>query len=80
MKPLVQLAGLTPLPKHWWTAPGRDISRTTLDPVLTSGPYRIADIDAGRSITYRRVADYWGRDLPVNIGQNNFDSFRVDYY
>ena len=69
---------MTVLPKHYWE--GRDFSETTLEPPLGSGPYRIADFDAGRAITYERAPDYWGRDLPVNRGQNNFDRIRYDYY
>jgi microcin C transport system substrate-binding protein len=81
MKPLIRAASiLTPEPEHWWTVEGRDISKTTLEPPLTSGPYRVKAVDPGRSITYERVADYWGRDLPVNVGQNNFDVIRTDFY
>ncbi len=58
----------------------KDFAKTTLEPILGSGPYRVEAVDPGRSITYRRVADYWGRDLPVNLGQHNFDRLRYDYY
>jgi microcin C transport system substrate-binding protein len=66
------------LPKHYWAE--RDFESTTLDPPLGSGPYRIASLDSGRSITLERVTDYWGRDLPVNRGQYNIDVIRYDYY
>ncbi len=66
------------LPEHYWQ--DRDFTRTNLEPPLGSGPYRIASGSAGRSVTYERVADYWGRDLPVNRGQNNFDRITYDYY
>jgi len=66
------------LPKHYWES--RDFTVTTLEPPLGSGPYRIEAVDPGRSITYRRVPDYWGRDLPVNVGHYNFDRLRYDYY
>ena len=61
---------------------GRDFSDTTLDPPLGSGPYVIeaGSIDPGRSIVYRRAADYWARELPVNAGRHNFDRIRYDYY
>lgn len=59
---------------------GKDFAATTLEAPLGSGPYEVAASDPGRSITYRRVADYWGRDLPVNRGRDNFDTIRVDYY
>jgi microcin C transport system substrate-binding protein len=66
------------LPKAWWT--GRDFSKTSLAPPLGSGPYRIEAVDPGRSITYRRVKDYWAAELPVNVGRFNFDTIRYDYY
>jgi microcin C transport system substrate-binding protein len=76
---LPQILGEMPvLSKAYWS--GRDFTKTTLDPPLGSGPYEIVKIDPGRSITYRRVADYWGRDLPVNKGRYNFDTIRYDYY
>lgn len=80
MKPLLTVAAASPLPRHWWTAQGRDITKTTLEPILGSGAYRIKAIDAGRSITYERVQDYWAADLPVNRGLNNIDQIRYDYY
>src|SRR5918997_7041016 len=79
---LPQIVGeLTILPKHWWegTAPDgrkRDVTQTTLEPPLGSGPYRLKSFDAGRSATYERVADYWGEKINVNVGQNNFDEIR----
>ena len=66
------------LPKHYWE--GRDFESTTLDPPLGSGPYRIAAVEPGRSITLERVPDYWGRDLAVNRGRNHIDVIRYDYY
>jgi len=75
--PLI-LGELPLLPAHYWK--GKDFSKTTLRPPLGSGPYRIKDLEPGRSITYERVKDYWGADLPVNKGQNNFDIIRYDYY
>lgn len=66
------------LPKHAWE--GKEFASTTLDPLLGSGPYRVAKVDPGRSVTYERVEDYWARDLPVKVGHDNFDSLRYDYY
>jgi microcin C transport system substrate-binding protein len=57
-----------------------EFEKTTLEPPLGSGPYRIKELDAGRSITYERVKDYWGKDLGVNKGRYNFDTIRIDYY
>jgi len=66
------------LAKAYWSK--TDFEKTTLDPPLGSGPYKVDSIDPGRSITYKRVADYWGKDLPVNRGRYNFDTIRYDYY
>jgi len=66
------------LPKHYWE--GRDFSKTTLEPPLGSGAYKVDKVDPGRSISYLRVDNYWGRDLPVNKGKDNFDEIRYDYY
>jgi microcin C transport system substrate-binding protein len=75
--PLI-VSQLTILPKHYWE--GRDFEKTTLEPPLGSGPYRIARFEAGRFIEYERVEDYWAKDLPVNRGSNNFDRLRFDYF
>jgi len=83
---LPQIVGqLTVLPKHWWEgtdAKGRkrDVTQTTLEPPLGSGPYRLKDFSPGRTIIYEKVADYWGKDLNVNVGANNFARMRYDYY
>jgi len=66
------------LSKAYWSA--RDFTKTTLEAPLGSGPYAVAAVDPGRSITYRRVPDYWGARLPVNAGRDNFDVIRYDYY
>ena len=57
-----------------------DFEKTTLEPPLGSGPYRIKKLDPPRSITYERVKDYWGKDLAVQKGQFNFDIIRIDSY
>lgn len=66
------------LPKHFYKNHAFD--KAGLDFPLGSGPYRIKAIDAGRSITYERVKDYWAKDLPVNVGRYNFDMIKYDYY
>ncbi len=58
----------------------RDFSKSSMDPPLGSGPYQVERADPGRTIVYKRDEDYWARDLPVNVGQNNFDRIRIDYY
>ncbi|WP_018717257.1 extracellular solute-binding protein [Arhodomonas aquaeolei] len=75
--PLI-LGQLPILPKHYWAE--RDFDKTTLDPPLGSGPYRIAEVDPGKRIVYERVDDYWAKDLPVNRGRYNFERISYDYY
>ncbi len=75
--PLI-LGQLPVLPKHWWA--DRDFTSGSMEVPLGSGPYRVEKAEAGRSVRYARVEDYWGKDLPVNRGFYNFDQVRVDYY
>jgi microcin C transport system substrate-binding protein len=75
--PLI-MGQLPVLAKHFWQ--GKDFAATTLDPIIGSGPYKIESVTPGRTITYKRVADWWGKDLPVNKGRYNFDTIRYDYY
>ena len=83
---LPQVVGqLTILPKHWWEGTDsdgkkRDIGETTLEPPLGSGAYRIKEFSAGRNIVYERVKDYWGKKVNVNIGRDNFDELRFEYF
>jgi microcin C transport system substrate-binding protein len=82
--PLI-LGQLMVLPQHWWEgtdAKGntRDIAESTLEPPLGSGPYELASFDAGRTITYKRVEDYWGEDQPTQVGHNNFDEYKFEYF
>ncbi|MBA2402476.1 MAG: ABC transporter substrate-binding protein [Bradyrhizobium sp.] len=76
---------LNVLPKHWWEgsdAQGRkrDVTATTLEPPLGSGPYRIKDFVAGRSLVLERVRNHWGKDLPSSVGQHNFDELRYEFF
>jgi microcin C transport system substrate-binding protein len=66
------------LPKHYWE--GRDFTTTTLEPPLGSGPYRISQVRAGQSVTLERVEDYWGADVPVAVGHDNFGQIRYEYF
>ena len=76
---LFQILGEMPvLSRAYWS--GRDFTKTTLDAPLGSGPYKVESLDPGRSITYRRVADYWAAGLPVIKGRYNVDVIRYDYY
>jgi len=83
---LPQIVGeINILPKHWWEGTDksgrkRDVSATTLEPPLGAGAYRIKDFTAGRSVVYQRVPDYWGKDVNVNIGRDNFAEIRFEYF
>jgi len=83
---LPQIVGQTNvLPKHWWEGTDkngkkRDVTATTLEPPLGNGAYRIKEFVPGRTIVYERVKDYWGRNLNVNVGRDNFDEIRYEYF
>ena len=66
------------LPKHYWAE--RDISKTTVEPPLGSGPYKIGKFSTGRWVEWERVDDYWAASLPQNVGKWNFDLVRIDYF
>lgn len=73
------------LPKHWWEGTDangrkRDVAGATLEPPLGSGPYRVGYVSPGKTISYKRVEDYWARGLPVAIGQDNFDEIRYEIF
>ena len=75
--PLI-LGQIAILPKHYWADKAFD--ETTLEPPLGSGPYRIKSVDAPRTIVLERVKDYWGANLPVNRGENNYDEITYIYF
>ncbi len=72
------VAGLPIFSKAYYTA--HSFEEPTLEPPLGSGPYGVGPFEQGRHISFNRVPDYWGRDLPVNAGQNNFDTIRYEYF
>jgi microcin C transport system substrate-binding protein len=83
---LPQIVGqLQVLPKHWWedtdkSGHRRDVTQTTLEPLLGSGPYRLKEFAPGRTLVYEKVDDYWGKDLNVIIGTRNFQTIRYEYF
>jgi microcin C transport system substrate-binding protein len=83
---LPQIIGqLIVLPKAWWQGTDkdgkqRDVTLTTLEPPMGSGAYRIKDFTPGRNISYERVKNYWGKDVNVNVGINNFDELQYTYF
>ena len=74
----LHIAELPVLPKHYWEK--HNFSQTTLEPPLLSGPYRITKVKPGTSVTFERVNDYWGKDLPVNRGFYNFDRVTMNFF
>ena len=73
------------LPRHWWmtddgSSTRRDVAATTLELPLGSGPYRLARVEPGQTAIYQRVEDYWARGLNTQIGCNNFDELRFEYF
>lgn len=75
--PLI-LGQINVFPKHFWQS--RDFSKSSLEPPLGSGPYRIKAFEANRFVVYERVKDYWAKDHPMRRGMNNFDILRYEYY
>ncbi|TMJ27209.1 MAG: ABC transporter substrate-binding protein, partial [Alphaproteobacteria bacterium] len=75
--PLI-LGQLPALPSKWWAS--RDFEKSSLEVALSSGAYKVDGFDVGRSITYRRVPDWWAKDLWMNRGRSNFETLRYEYY
>ncbi|MBU1835478.1 MAG: extracellular solute-binding protein [Alphaproteobacteria bacterium] len=73
-------ATFPPFSKAEWERDGRRIDQTWKTPPMGTGPYMLADFDYGRSLTYGRNQNFWGADLPINLGRNNFDSIRIEYF
>ncbi|MQW89238.1 extracellular solute-binding protein [Sinorhizobium saheli] len=76
---------LVVVPKHWWegtTADGkeRDISKTTLEVPMGSGPYKLTRVSPGSTLRYELRDDYWGKDLNVNVGSHNFGAITYTYF
>ena len=74
------VGGLNVMSKAWYQANNFDLEKSSTTPFLGSGPYMFDSMDMGRSITWKRNPDYWGQDLPINRGRNNFDRIRYEYY
>ncbi len=73
------IMGLMPiLPKHYWET--RDFEASTLDPIMGSGPYVLAEIRPLERVTFRKNPDYWGKALPIGRGLWNFDEVSIDYF
>ncbi|TCP44412.1 extracellular solute-binding protein [Rhodovulum marinum] len=78
---LPQLVGGLPVfSKAHYESTGRDFEESSLEPLLGSGPYVLKELDVGQTIVYERDPYYWGASLPINVGRNNFDRIRIEYY
>ena len=75
---MMALGKIAILPEHYWR--DRDITETTTEPPLSSGPYRIGRFEMGRFIEFEGVTDYWGRDLGLHRGSFNIDVLRYEVY
>lgn len=78
VKHLETLAQMIIIPEHFWK--DKDLTKSYFEPVLTSGPYKVAYVDPGKKVIMERVPDYWAQDLPVRKGLYNYDKLIYDYY
>lgn len=77
----VQQAGSTPVfSKAWFEETGARLDASTTEPFMSTGPYMLESVDYNRRVVYARDPDFWGEDLPINAGRNNFDRIRVEYF
>ncbi|ABG30909.1 ABC transporter substrate-binding protein [Roseobacter denitrificans] len=78
---LIDQVGFVPAwSKKWYEETGAGLDESRLEVSPGSGPYMIDSVDVNRRITYKRNPDYWGQDLPFNVGRNNFDEIRIEYF
>lgn len=77
----VTFAGGTPVfSKAWFEATGARLDKSSLEPFMSTGPYVLDSYDFNRQVIYARNENYWGEGLPMNLGRNNFDRIRVEYF
>jgi microcin C transport system substrate-binding protein len=78
---LIDQVGFVPAwSKKWYEETGAGLDESRLEISPGSGPYMVDSVDVNRRIVYKRNPDYWGNDLPFNVGRNNFDTIRVEYF
>jgi microcin C transport system substrate-binding protein len=75
-----KMGGLTIMSKADYESNSRDLAEDSLEPFLGTGQYVLDSMKTGTSVTYRRNPDYWGNTHPLNVGQGNFDTLRIEYY
>ena len=74
------VGGLPIFSKAWFETNDAGLDESRLEPAIGSGPYVLDSFDINQRIVYKRNPDYWGANLPINIGRNNFDSIRIEYF
>jgi microcin C transport system substrate-binding protein len=74
------VGGLPIMSKAWFAETGAGLDESRLEPGIGSGPYMLDSYDINARIIYRRNPEYWGADLPINRGRNNFDRIRIEYF
>ncbi|SMX47520.1 extracellular solute-binding protein [Maliponia aquimaris] len=79
LRELLMTAGGIPIFSKDYYA-DRDFAESSLEPPMGSGPFDLLEVDPGRTVAYKRRDDYWAKDLPVNVGQNNFDVIKFEYF
>lgn len=72
--------GMLVMSKKWFTESGAKLDESRMDPGIGSGPYMLDHYDVNQRVVYKRNPNYWGKDLPINKGRNNFDTIRVEYF
>ena len=78
---LIDQVGFVPAwSKKWYEETGARLDESRLEISPGSGPYMVETVDVNRRIVYVRNLEYWGKDLPINVGRNNFDRIRVEYF
>ncbi|WP_254448974.1 extracellular solute-binding protein [Thalassococcus sp. S3] len=75
-----QVGGVPVFSKKWYDETGSRLDESRLETSPGSGAYMVDTVNVNRRIVYKRNPDYWGADLPVNVGRNNFDRIRVEYF
>jgi len=74
------VGGTSAFSKKWWDETGARLDESTDAPFLATGPYLLDSVDIGRQLVYRKDPNWWGADHPVNVGRNNFETIRVEYF
>ncbi|WP_232204220.1 extracellular solute-binding protein [Roseobacter sp. CCS2] len=75
-----QMGGALAMSKAWFEETGARMDESRLDVSPGTGEYMIGEVDPGRKITYVRNPDYWGSDVPINVGRGNYDTIRIEYF